>query len=357
MLFYSEATELTISCWQMMYAYSFQSGLTLIFGPIFRTSYMVAQALPVPKTRALLQLRNAILSSADLQIVFWEANGFLIGATAVAALVRLDQQPTIFEIAEMQALMLAQLCSLVVVFFCLLHPVSRWWQRFSQFVISFAIATVALSLSHLGNSEADWLHAGQGCNSRPAYKRLSPVPVSSVVVYVTAVLCVTGFIVQSLGARYPAWSGTWTGKNILRAMTAVWIAVVLASMIGMFIALATLWNQRNQLHSLVGEGFEDNLWGFGQVAALFTWLPIPVEMSYRFNDWLTEKSVRWRRWRNRFSPFRTFATGERQTTYAPVPATTSYAFQHHTDESLPKESWRNDLAAGESNGILEVVSR
>jgi hypothetical protein len=74
---------------------------------------------------------------------------FLILASAVATLVRMGQHPTIFEIAEMQILN-----SLLIILFCLIYPIDRWWQRFFQFLLGFALATAALSQSQLsGHSE------------------------------------------------------------------------------------------------------------------------------------------------------------------------------------------------------------
>ncbi len=141
-----------------MYAYTFQVVLTVLCGPIFRALYLLAPRLP---WSSKLGFRDLIVSSIDIQIVFWESDGFLIFASAVATLVRMNQAPTIFEIAEMQILMFLQLNSLVIMFFCLVHPIARWWQRFFQFLLGFGLATAALSQSRLDRQRGKRLSASQ----------------------------------------------------------------------------------------------------------------------------------------------------------------------------------------------------
>ena len=214
-----------------MYAYTFQVVLTLIFGPIFRTLHLVAPKLP---WGSRLGVRDVIESSSDIQIVFWESNGFLIFASAVATLVRMGQEPTIFEIAEMQILMFVQLNSLLIIFFCLVHPIARWWQRFFQFLLGFALATAALSQSRLtGSAESDYLQASKGCVSSPAFKKITPVPYHKSVVFVVAGLCAFSFLTQSVTTVYPKFEKRQSMKKPLLVLTILWSLLTTLSLIGL----------------------------------------------------------------------------------------------------------------------------
>ncbi|KAK1758859.1 hypothetical protein QBC47DRAFT_409683 [Echria macrotheca] len=281
----------------MMYSYTFQVSLTILLGPLFRI-FLLLSSQPWWHTSPVLGTESGlhkILSNPDVQLVFWEANGFIVFASAVATLVRMRQSPTIFEVAQMQVLMFMQLNSLLIIFFCLLHPVARWWQRFFQFLLGFGVAMAALYESRLNRAdENNWYLAGLGCVDVPAFKTITPIPFPSPVVFFAAVICVSAFLIQSLsehkgvtkGNKYPR------ARKVLRGLEVLWGLFVSASLAAMVIGLVTLWRQRFQLQGVAGDAFEDHIWGFGQVAALFTWIPIPVEMSYRVNDWLKDRSKR-----------------------------------------------------------------
>jgi hypothetical protein len=266
----------------MMYAYSFQVALTLIYGPIFRFVDIVIPRLP---WKSRFRFRDLLKASIDIQITFWESNTFLILASAAATLVRMKQRPTIFEIAEMQILAFVQLNSLLIIFFCLIHPITRWWQRFLQFLVGFSLATAALSQSRLaGSAEVDWAAASLGCQNQPAFRKITPIPYSRAVVFTAAGVCIVSFVAQTLTTVFPSLKKkTGSRKWILTSMAVVWGLLTTLSTAGMIWGLVILWQQRNELVKIAVPNFEDNEWGFGQVAALFTWLPIPIELSYAVN--------------------------------------------------------------------------
>jgi hypothetical protein len=274
-------------------SYTFQSALTVLFGPVFRVFLLLSSHPFWVKTGATESGMHKMLSNPDVQIVFWEANGFIVFASAVAALVRMRQKPTIFEIAQVQVLMFMQINSLLITFFCLLHPVSRWWQRFFQFLSGFAVAMAALYKSRLNRVDEDlWRLAELGCVDKPSYKTITPIPFHSAIVWVAAAICMSAFLVQSYCASKLAKMPQWKARNratriVLRSLEVFWGSFVVVSLAAMVVGLVTLWRQRGELRAVAGDHFEDQVWGFGQVAALFTWIPIPVEMSYRVNgEWL-----------------------------------------------------------------------
>ncbi|KAM0253655.1 hypothetical protein ACHAQJ_007167 [Trichoderma viride] len=88
--------------------------------------------------------------------------------------------------------------------------------------------------------------------------------------------------------------------------------------------LVKLWGQRSELIEVAGPDFEDNEWGFGQVAALFTWLPIPVEISYKLNDWMKQQSSIWSQFQAAVAPYGELRNDDRQgMDVAMAPATTA----------------------------------
>jgi len=276
-------------------SYTFQTALTVLLGPVFRVFLLLSSQPFWAKTSATQSGLHKVLSNPDVQIVFWEANGFIVFASAIAALVRMRQRPTIFEIAQIQVLMFMQLNSLIITFFCLLHPINRWWQRFFQFLLGFAVAMAALFKSRLNRVDEDlWLLAGLGCVDKPSYKTITPIPFHSAIVWVAAAICMSAFLVQSYCAsqlaKIPEWKErSRTIRIVLRCLEVFWGFFVVVSLAAMVVGLVTLWRQRGQLRAVAGDYFEDHVWGFGQVAALFTWIPIPVEMSYRVNgEWLVD---------------------------------------------------------------------
>jgi hypothetical protein len=214
----------------MMYAYTFQVILTIVFGPLFRTSYLLVPRLSWARQ---LGLQEMIASSTDIQLIFWDSNGFIIFASAVATLVRMGQNRTIFEIAEMQILMFVQLNSLLIMFFCLVHPIARWWQRFAQFLLGFALAAAALSQTRLNASAtADYLLVSLGCKSQPAFNEITPVPYHRAVVYVVAGLCAVSFMAQSITTVSPHFEKRAGMTKFLTVLTVLWGLMTMLSLVG-----------------------------------------------------------------------------------------------------------------------------
>jgi hypothetical protein len=67
-------------------------------------------------------------------------------------------------------------------------------------------------------------------------------------------------------------------RILFDALMVVWILLIGMMTVGMVIGLVMVWRQRNHLRTVVGNEFGDDTWGFGQVAAMFIWAPIPVEV-------------------------------------------------------------------------------
>jgi hypothetical protein len=89
-----------------MYAYSIQTALTILIGPVYRLLYL-----------ALSPASSCIRELKVMQTNFFSSNGFCIASSALASLAHLSQNPSTFEVAEMQAMALLQINSILVTFF------------------------------------------------------------------------------------------------------------------------------------------------------------------------------------------------------------------------------------------------
>lgn len=63
----------------------------------------------------------------------------------------------------------------------------------------------------------------------------------------------------------------------------LWVLLIGLLTAGMVLGLAMMWRQRRHLRSLARDEFEDDQWGFGQIAALTIWVPVLVELLYILN--------------------------------------------------------------------------
>jgi hypothetical protein len=269
----SGADRLCLLVIQMMYAYSIQTGLTILVGPVYRLLYLTL----APVSHFIRDLR-------DVQTNFFSSNGFFVGSSALATLANLSQNPSTFEIAEMQAMAFLQVNSILVTFFCLVvaQPMSRWAARVLLYFIVFVLVVVALGLSHLGSdSRENWRLASDGCaHSSTDYSVINPIPYPSWTVAIFAVAGTMTFWIQSLKQKFQA---DMLHKSLFRLLMLFWVMLIGLLTAGMVVGLTMMWRQRNHLRSLARDQFEDDQWGFGQIAALTIWAPIPVELLYILN--------------------------------------------------------------------------
>ncbi|KAJ5922881.1 hypothetical protein N7516_010584 [Penicillium verrucosum] len=267
----------------MMYAYSIQTGLTILVGPVYRMLYHTL----APASHFVRDLR-------DIQTNFFSSNGFFVGSSALATLANLSQNPSTFEIAEMQAMAFLQVNSILVTFFCLIvaQPISRWAARVLLYFIVFVLVLVALGRSHLGSdSRENWRLASDGCaHSSTDYSVINPIPYPSWTVVIFAVAGTMAFWIQSLKEKFQT---DKLRKSMFRLLILFWVMLIGLLTAGMVVGLTMMWRQRRHLRSLARDQFEDDQWGFGQIAALTIWAPIPVELLYILNDLAQRKSERW----------------------------------------------------------------
>lgn len=256
-----------------MYAYSIQTGLTILIGPVYRILYLT-----------LAPVNSFIRDLKDVQTTFFSSNGFFVGSSALATLANLLQNPSTFEIAEMQAMAFLQVNSILVTFFCLVvaQSMSRWAARVLLYFAVFVLVIVALGKSQLGSErKANWRLASDGCaHSSTDYSVINPIPYPSWTVAIFAVAGTIAFWLKSLREKCQA---DKLRKSLFRLLTVFWVLLIGLLTAGMVVGLTMMWRQRRHLRSLARDQFEDDKWGFGQIAALTIWAPILVELLYILN--------------------------------------------------------------------------
>lgn len=259
---------------QMMYAYSAQVVFTILLGPIFRLLQLGISRYGRPSNvnRVLSFLTNL----QPIQTFLFGANGYFILSTAVASLVRLGQTAPIFEVAEMQAIAFLQLNSLLVNFFCLARPISQWSARVFFVTVVFICVIVVLAKSQLsGMKRMNWKLASEGCeHSTSDFGVITPIPYPSSAVIVLAAAGVLGLCLRSIKESF---QGRHRNRVLFNFLMGFWVMLIALMTVGMLLGLAMVWRQREHLRVVVGEKYEDDVWGFGQVNALFIWAPIPIQ--------------------------------------------------------------------------------
>ncbi|KAJ5501862.1 hypothetical protein N7463_004736 [Penicillium fimorum] len=269
----------------MMYAYSIQTGLTILVGPVYRILYLT-----------LAPLSTFIRDLKDVQTNFFSSNGFFVGSSAIATLANLSQNPSTFEIAEMQAMAFLQVNSILVTFFCMVvaQPMSRWAARVLLYFAVFVLVIVALGKSNLGSDrKANWRLASDGCaHSSTDYSVINPIPYPSWAVAIFAVVGTVAFWLQSLKEKFQA---DKLHRSLFRLLVLFWVLLTGLLTAGMVVGLTMMWRQRRHLRSVARDQFEDDEWGFGQIAALAIWAPILVELLHILNDLVQRKSEKWNR--------------------------------------------------------------
>lgn len=269
-----------------MFSYTFEVALTLLFGPVFYMIYRVYMLRRSHKRHEVGEKKDKLITClSELQITFFDTNIFLIFSSAAASLVRIQQGPMLFELAEMQVLMSLQALSLLISLFTLIHPVERRGQRFIQFIVGYALAITAMQRSQInddGPNSTNWKMAVAGCAANSnAYRTITPLVYPGWLVILFSVFSAVAFVMQIISTEWDLQTKRQKWRRGLFGLEVVSGMLVSASIVGMVFGLYLLWKQRADLINIVKDLSHDGDWGFGQVAALFAWMVIPVEIWYQ----------------------------------------------------------------------------
>lgn len=240
----------------MMHAYNLQVVLTILFGPAYRLLQIFVSRFnraPEGSTAHLF-----ITELQEIQSLFYSSNGFFIISSAVASLVRLAQEATIFEIAEMQALAFLQLNSILVSFFCLARPIRRWILKTLATTVVFICVIVVLAKGQLSSrNRTNWKDASLGCEHNTSdFGVITPIPYPPPAVGVFAAAGFVGFCLRSLRAKF---QGSKRNQILFKFLMAIWVMLIALMTACMVLGLAMVWRQREHLREVVGTNFEDDI--------------------------------------------------------------------------------------------------
>ncbi|KAI9769492.1 MAG: hypothetical protein M1840_003969 [Geoglossum simile] len=282
--------------------------LTMLFSPLLAGAYAF-WGIRHRQSRPLGPLKK-------LQDTFLDTTAQFSIPVAVAAVVRLTQDPPFFEVAFLQSLLTMQFLGLLsaTIAAVAIRPKPIKWQRYLV-ILLYVVLEFSIFMGVLGRlttSKTSWTTIQEltaACRDygsiRSGFiylaKNKSPpihIQLGTMKFWTSAYwksskekakgqAIITGFVIAGIVgllilvfilnmiamiigflARHP------------RALAAVLAAMSLAFGLGSIVCLGQLEQKRNIMKAVTGVEFLDDQWGFGQVMAVFLWAPLLVQAVY-----------------------------------------------------------------------------
>ncbi|KAH0541385.1 hypothetical protein FGG08_004149 [Glutinoglossum americanum] len=288
-----------------------QAGLTFLFGPVLST----VQRFQTPTQRAIPS--PLFVSLKRIQIVITDANAFLGITALIAALVRLQQRPAVFEMTFLKYL---SSLMLLLIWTSVLSQITLNIGRTPRVLTISAYVSIAVSMLYnvfrdAGVPPAE-LSAYRGvvaeCHASQGYQDLRiqqqagllsrksmAKPVGGGLVVITVVGGILGACF-SISARYsskspPASKGLRGSREWWLKYTklSTWYTtlIVLTYLATAFLGIG-LWQAQEArwlLRRAIGSSYQDDQWGFGQVTAALIPAPIFVTALHEIHGSLFKK--------------------------------------------------------------------
>lgn len=273
-------------------SYIFQAVLTFLFGPLFCLVYK-RWKFSKRTTEHLEKLQDSFLDiSAQFSI-----------PVAVAAVIRFRQHAPFYETAFLRSLTTMQFLSLLSTAVTAgIFEKRHDWKRITVICL-YGLVDFGFLMGLIGGlytSEASWETISELSDACTAYGKILPgyqyIPKAHV-------------HLPHLSAKqvFWDWSGaSWKFDGIIAGFVAAataalvvacfitcWVFMCLWSQsgwvlgimsvgftIGTIVEVVEMERTRNVMRAVTGPEFEDNQWGFGQVIALFLWLPLCIQAIY-----------------------------------------------------------------------------
>ena len=284
-------------------SYIFQAVLSIICGPLVCFIYERRGQWTFHKST---QKRLSALHDSFLDI----SAQFSI-PVAIAAIIRIKQNAPFYELAFLRPLTTMQFLSLLstsVTVGLFERPNRRGLQRIFIIVL-YGFLEFGFYMGLVGSltaNSASWkalTELSDACNTYgqifPWIKEIPP-PVKIHLPKITAKdyfnpaskkgwqfsLILTGFIFAGILGLSIAIAILYLGVpfvfQVLRGKESRFLVILasLAFVIGMLVELAEMERTRNIMKEITGANFQDNQWGFGQVIALFLWMPLCIQLVY-----------------------------------------------------------------------------
>jgi len=280
-------------------SYIFQAILTFIFGPFLCFTYIFHKKFTKFANERLEELQDTFLDvSAQFSI-----------AVAIAAIIRSYQHPPYYELAFLRSLTTVQFLSLLATAITIgvckkrkdtLKKEPKSAPRITVIII-YSIIEFGCYVGLLGRlrvSKASWATLSELNEACKAYSHI--VPWSVYIPPPPLHLPHIGSARDYFGKKGAKFVWTIIGLCLAAIVCLFIVAVVLtllagvllsqeeifvgpmslAFSIGMLVAMVKMERTRYIMKVVTGVEFQDNQWGFGQVIALFLWMPLVIQMFY-----------------------------------------------------------------------------
>ncbi|KZP09111.1 hypothetical protein FIBSPDRAFT_964219 [Athelia psychrophila] len=264
--------------------YQIQAALTVLFGPLFCVFYHFFHDNFTDETNKNLEV---------LQDTFLDTVAQFSVPVAVAAVIRLHQDPPFYEIDFMYSLMTMQLLSLLsTTFTASIFDEPKSLIR-ANVICIYGISDIVSFMVFIEGrqtSTARWKainELGGACQAYgtllPGFEAIQNSRWLNKLTKVEWLLTYTGLVLGSLcivaGLVWLAWKIV-SGEGNIRRIGLMMMSVGLS--IGMALELWRMMKTRAIMQHNTGTGFVDNEWGFAQVFAPFLWVPMCAQFIYCF---------------------------------------------------------------------------
>jgi hypothetical protein len=280
---------------QAQLSYILQVALTIIFGPLFVAIFGLRKRLRLRRytQEYFQQVQNSFLDvSAQFTI-----------PVAVAAVVRLSQSPPFFEISFLQSLTTMQFFGLLsttlaaVVAMPKRLDIRRILVIFLYLIVDFGFFMGVMSF--LRTSKASATTIQELVNACKEYQPIAPgfiYPAPSQRSGLSNLTLkeydasktkedwiILGLVLAGIAALITACFIFKFLYRILKERHPGFLGVIVSGLSGGVIyEMVQLQGKRLFMKAVTGSNFVDNQWGFGQVIAIFLWIPLVIQVIYYF---------------------------------------------------------------------------
>ncbi|KAK5654662.1 hypothetical protein OQA88_6985 [Cercophora sp. LCS_1] len=269
-------------------SYIIQCVLTFLFGPVLVAAFACSSLEPggITGSDAYKPLASLVTAHLDMSV------GFSV-PVAIAAIVRIRQSAPFYEIAFLEPLLTSQFLSLLATCLALgvlqIHKTPGAHRRILVVVVCILLefSLYMVLVGYLRTSRDMWLaiqELGGACRlygsvlpgfqyfqqppSQPvtsfierAGPRMAPIVIGLLIAAIAAIVLLFGVV---FGLCYVI----ATGEPITLGLMSLGLAV------GSAYCTVQMSRKRDAMRAILGDRFQDNEWGFGQVVALCLWAPL-----------------------------------------------------------------------------------